>query len=202
MKAGDTSPVGTFKTSTIEALHKAIDEKKEGLFPSLKAVTTMKQLLDEEAKRLVGYEYKGMKYGEVWFLNFDNSLRLLLKACGLNELATTQSVSIALVIDGADLTRDRIYASEGVKITDPRGIHPISKQPLLLKEDDGSERFVKVQSFELCSLMMIADARDSKPLYEDVFKVFYDWVGKQISIHGRLSTTLSMITSIKILSMV
>jgi hypothetical protein len=37
VKAGDTSPVGTFKTSTIEALHKAIDEKKEGLFPSLKA---------------------------------------------------------------------------------------------------------------------------------------------------------------------
>jgi hypothetical protein len=31
--------------------------------------------------------------------------------------------------------------------------------------------------------MMIADARDSKSLYEDVFKVFYDW-GKQISIHG------------------
>jgi hypothetical protein len=72
----------------------------------------------------------------------------------------------------------------------------------LLKEDDGSERFVKVQSFELRSLMMIADARDSKSLYGDVFKVFYDWVGKQISIHGRLSTTLSMITSIKILSMV
>ena len=45
------------------------------------------------------------------------------------------------------------------------------------------ERFVKVQSFELCSLMMIADARDSKSLYEDVFKNFYDW-GKQISIQG------------------
>jgi hypothetical protein len=31
--------------------------------------------------------------------------------------------------------------------------------------------------------MMIADARDNKALYEDVFKEFYDW-GKQISISG------------------
>jgi hypothetical protein len=31
--------------------------------------------------------------------------------------------------------------------------------------------------------MMIADARYSKSLYEDVFKLFYDW-GKRISIHG------------------
>jgi hypothetical protein len=28
VKAGDTSPVGAFKTSTIEALHVVIDEKK------------------------------------------------------------------------------------------------------------------------------------------------------------------------------
>jgi hypothetical protein len=31
--------------------------------------------------------------------------------------------------------------------------------------------------------MMISDALDSKSLYEDVFKVFYDW-GKQISFQG------------------
>jgi hypothetical protein len=36
VKAGDTSPVGAFKTSTIEALHNVIDEDNDGLFPNLK----------------------------------------------------------------------------------------------------------------------------------------------------------------------
>ncbi len=40
-----------------------------------------------------------------------------------------------------------------------------------------------MQCFKLCALMMIADARDNKALYEEVFKEFYDW-GKQISISG------------------
>lgn len=37
VKAGNTSPVGAFKISTIEAFHKVIDEHDEKLFPSLKA---------------------------------------------------------------------------------------------------------------------------------------------------------------------
>jgi hypothetical protein len=160
VKSGDTSPVGAFKTSMIEVLHNVIDEQDERLFPSLKAVGRVKKLLDEEAKRLIGYECKVTKYGEVYFINLNNALRLLLKACGLHELAKTESVNIALAIDGADLIRDRTHVSAGVKITDPRGIYPISKQPLLVRSEDGNERYVKVQSLELCSLLMIADARD------------------------------------------
>ncbi len=72
----------------------------------------MKKLLDEEAIRLVEYECLTTKYGEVYFLNFNNALRLLLKACGLSELATTQSVSIAIGIDGADLIRDWTHVSD------------------------------------------------------------------------------------------
>jgi hypothetical protein len=41
-------------------------------------------------------------------------------------------VSIALAIDGADMIRDRTHVSAGVKITDTRGIHPITKQPLII----------------------------------------------------------------------
>jgi len=39
-----------------------------------------------------------------------------------------------------------------------------------------------VQSFKLCALM-IADARDNKALYKDVFKEFYDR-GKQSASAG------------------
>jgi hypothetical protein len=159
------------------------DGNKAGLFPSATAVSRTKKLLDDEAARLIGYEWKQTKYGEVFFINFNNALRLLLKACGIHDLARSESIQIALAIDGADMIRDRTHVSAGVKITDTRGYHPITKQPLLQRNDDGEEKFVRVQSFELCSIMMIADARDSKDLYEDVFKVFYEW-GKDIGRQG------------------
>ncbi len=49
MKAGDTLPIGAFQTSTVDALHKVIDENDEGLFPGLKAVSKVRKQLDEEA---------------------------------------------------------------------------------------------------------------------------------------------------------
>jgi hypothetical protein len=56
---------------------KDIDEQDERLFPSLKAIGRVKKQLDEKAKLLIGYECKVMKYGEVYFINFNNALRLL-----------------------------------------------------------------------------------------------------------------------------
>jgi len=67
VKAGDTSPVGAFKTSTIEALHGVIDENNEGISPSLKAVSKARKLLDEEACRIIGYECRRTQYGEVFY---------------------------------------------------------------------------------------------------------------------------------------
>jgi len=49
--------------------------------------------------------------------------------------------------------------------------------------DDGDEMFMNVQSYHMCSLMIIADARDKREIYEDVFRVFYAW-GEQIATHG------------------
>jgi hypothetical protein len=180
VKAGDTSPVGAFNSSTIEALHKVIDVGNDRLFPSLKAVGKAKKYLDEEAKRVIGFERRSTKYGEVYFINFNKALRLLLKASGLHRIAMTESVNIALAIDGADLIRDRTHVSAGVKITDPRGFHPVTKQPLLLTTDEGV-KYIKMQSYELCSLMIIADARDTKALYEDVCKDFMTGESKSVS---------------------
>lgn len=63
------------------------------------------------------------RYGEVFYVNFDAALRLLLKACQLHDRATTESVKISLAIDGADLFKDRTHVSAGIKICDPNGIH-------------------------------------------------------------------------------
>jgi len=38
------------------------------------------------------------------------------------------------------------------------------------------DMYIKVQSREVCCLMMIADTKDNKHLYEDVFKEYYEWV--------------------------
>jgi hypothetical protein len=99
-------------------------------------------------------------------------LCLLLKACNLHHLAEKPSVKLAISVDG------------GVKIVDERGVHPITKQPFIVNnvEDDQIE-FIKVQSLELCCIMMIAGATDSKDLYEDLLVVFYDWE-KQIQCRG------------------
>ncbi len=101
---------------------------------------------------------------------------MLLKACHLDELATQTSVKLALTVDGADLFKGRTHVSTGIKIVDERGVHPVTKQPFsVLNEEDNSVNFVKVQSSEVCCIMIIADATDSKDLYEDIFKEYYQW---------------------------
>jgi hypothetical protein len=42
VKVGEASPIGTFKTSTIDASHKVINENDEGIFPGLKVLPTVK----------------------------------------------------------------------------------------------------------------------------------------------------------------
>jgi hypothetical protein len=96
--------------------------------------------------------------------------------CGLHELATRSSVKVALTVDGADLFKGRTHVSTRIKICDERGIHPVTKQPFVITdEDEDAAYFVKVQSSEVCCVMVIADAVDSKQLYENVFKEYYEW---------------------------
>lgn len=183
LKAGDVSAIGAFKTSTIQALNEVIDEDKLGLFPSPSAVDRARAKLDAYAFEKIGYERRVTPYGEVFYLNFQKALRLLLKACKLHDLATRERVKISLSIDGADLFRDRTHVSAGVKITDPNGIHPVTKQPLFIREEDGREEIVRIQSSQMCCILIIADARDKKDMYEEVFREFYEW-GDLISREG------------------
>jgi hypothetical protein len=50
------------------------------------------------------------------------------------------------------------------------------KQPFSVVNDENDEvHFVKVQSSEVCCIMIIADDVDSKEIYLDVFREYYDW---------------------------
>jgi hypothetical protein len=184
VKAGDISSVGSVKTSTINALRNVVDEAGVGYFPSASAVNRARALLDDHGMEVVGYQRRDTKYGEVYYLNFENAFRLLLKACKLDKLAETTSVKVALTVDGAALIKNRTHVSTGIKITDERGVHPISGQPFMLHDAENDENmYVKVQTSEVCCAMVIADAIDNKHLYEDVFREYYEW-GEKLRLEG------------------
>jgi len=179
LKCFDCSPIGAFKTSTVKALNAVLDDGKIGLFPSPSAVDRARQMLDKYAVEKIGFRREMTKYGEVYYLNFDRVIRLLLEATGLYEKAQRESVCISFTADGALLLNSRTHVSCGVKITDVDGIHPVTKAPLTAIDEDTDEQFYNcMQSRELCAIMVMADAKDSKELYEDVFKDFYEYAEK------------------------
>jgi hypothetical protein len=181
LKAFDCSSVGAFKTSTLQAMHAVLDEDKNGFFPSASSVDRCRKLLDNHGKNLVGYERKVTKYGEVYYINFDNVIRLLLKATGLYSKAQCSNVSLSFTADGAALMKSRTHVSCGVKITDVDGFHPLTRTPLTnvsYNDDECGTCFNMVQSRELCAILVMADAKDSKELYNDVFKEFYEYSEK------------------------
>jgi hypothetical protein len=117
-------------------------------------------------------------------LNFDHVIQLLLKATGLYEKAQRKNVCISFTADGALLLNSCIHVSCGIKITDVDGIHLVTKLPFTAVYEDTDEHFYNcMQSREACAVLVMADAKDSKELYDDVFKDFYDYA-ERLRIHG------------------
>jgi hypothetical protein len=139
LKAADELSVGAFKTATVKALNKVRDYERLGLFSSASSVDRARAKLDQYAFELIGYERHGTVYGEVFYLNFENALHYLLKACELDQLATTENIKLSLSIVGADLFKDWTHVSAGIKITDTQGVHPVTKQPLFSVDADSNE---------------------------------------------------------------
>ena len=73
----------------------------------------------------------------------------------------------------------------GIKITDERGVRPITKKPFLVvdREEEDHDMYVKVQTKEVCCVMVIAYAKDNKHLYEEVFEEYYEW-GENLRLVG------------------
>ncbi len=184
VKAADLAAMGAFQSTTINALRNMVDEKPEDLFHSVSTVSHVRRLLDNHGIQLIGWTQVRTKYGAVFYLNFEKALSLLLKAPNLHELATTTSVKIALSVDGADLFKGCTPVSTGVKITDEQAVHQVTKQPFAVcNVDSECIKYIKLQSSDVCCIMMIADAVDSKQLYEDVIKNFYEW-GNNLQLNG------------------
>lgn len=114
-------------------------------------------------------------------MNYEKAPFYLLKACQLDCLDTNrESVKISLSIYGADLFENRTYVSAGIKIMDMREVHPVTNQPLFfINEDINVEKIVKIQSSEICCILVIADARDKKSCTKKYSKNFMNG-GKEL----------------------
>jgi len=187
VKAYDCSLIGAFKTATIKALHSVLDDGKVGMFPSTSSIDQTRKILDDYCMEVIGCERKVTRHGEVYVIHHERAIRLLLKATGLYEKAQRTQVSLAFTADGAALRKSWMHVSCGIKITDPDGRHPITGLPLVenvVDEDEGEKSIYNcIQSRELCTILVIADARDSKELYYDVFRDFFDYA-LHIGNHG------------------
>jgi hypothetical protein len=107
--------------------------------------------------------------------DFSKMLMFVLEMFQLDHIArdpTQPPVQLACTLDGADISRFVSHVTAGIKILDPRAIDPISHLPIGL---DGSK---KVQSRDLCFPFKMILTRDTKTLYHEHFKDFFDFFAR------------------------
>jgi hypothetical protein len=107
--------------------------------------------------------------------DYSKMLMFVLEMFQLDGIArdpTQPPVQLACTLDGADISRFVSHVTAGIKILDPRAIDPISHLPIGL---DGSK---KVQSRDLCFPFKMMLTRDTKTLYHEHFKDFFDFFAR------------------------
>ena len=151
------------------------------MFPSASKVSRERQALNKYALDKIGMRRVESPYGEIYYVNPEMAIRMLLEAAGLTEIAMQGPVSIAVTSDGANTFHSRTQISIGVKIVDTRGHHCKTKMPIFVRslEDDAEDvsgYYQGVQSSEMCTICIMADARDKSKMYAEVFSNFYKYV--------------------------
>jgi len=190
--SSDMSPAGSFRTATVAGLSEFFDCTEDNnddapqrrMFPSASAVARERQALNKYALEVVGVTQRSSQYGEVFYVNYEKAIRLMLDASGLTKFAVSGPVHLAVTSDGANSFRGRTQISVGIKVCDPRAHHMKTKKPVLLEnEEDGSSEFVGVQSSEMCTILIMADARDKSQMYDELFGEFYRYT-RELEVHG------------------
>lgn len=107
--------------------------------------------------------------------DYDKMMECILRLYGLWEIAmdtTKPPVQFSFTLDGADISRNRSFVAAGLKVNDYRALDPTTGIPIGLQDS------TKIQSRELCYLMKIIMSRDTKSLYDEAFKDFFDYFKK------------------------
>jgi len=122
--ASDMSPTGSFRTATVAGLTEFFDSpdnntnkaKKQRIFPSTSKVSRERVALNQYAINKAGLTRRETPYGEIYYLDPERVIRLLLKASGLDEIAQHEAVKLAVTSDGANTFHNRTQISIGVKL--------------------------------------------------------------------------------------
>jgi hypothetical protein len=102
-------------------------------YQSMKAVTAVKEHAKEEVIPGIG----GFKF------DYEPLLLYLLKLFKLQDAARYSNqppVQISMTLDGADLSRNVMHITAGVKINDPHSIGPVSGLPIGLQDSRKSAK--------------------------------------------------------------
>jgi hypothetical protein len=126
----------------------------------------------------------------MYYVNPEKAIRLMLDASGLIKYATQGTVHLAITSDGANSFRNRTQISIRVKVVDTRAHHMKTKQAVFVDEtDDEPAHFTSVQSCEMCTILIMADARDKSNMYSELFGEFFVYT-KSLKEIGMLSLVM------------
>jgi hypothetical protein len=175
------SPAGSFRTATVAGLTEffdcAVDEdghQSKRMFPSASAIAR------ERDKLWISMPWRWLvlireiaNTVKFFYINFEKAIRLMLDASGLSEYAKSGPVHLAVTSDGANSFCNRTQISSGIKVCDSRAHHMKTKTPVLVEDDEQPAHYIGVQSSEMCTILIMADARDKANMYEELFGDFY-----------------------------
>jgi len=139
--------------------------------------------LNKYALEVIGITQRNSQYGKVFYINFEKAILLMLDASGLSEYAKSGPVHLAVTSDGANSFCNRTQISIGIKVCDSRAHHMKTKTPVLVEDDEQPVHYIGVQSSEICTILIMRDARDKANIYEELFGDFYRYT-KSLEEHG------------------
>jgi hypothetical protein len=102
--ASDMSPAGSCRTAIVSGPSEFFDSlddnsnepKKQRIFPSASKVSRERMALNKYAISRVGLTWRETLYGEMYFLDPERVIRLLLKASGLDKIAQHEAVKLVV----------------------------------------------------------------------------------------------------------
>jgi hypothetical protein len=171
----DTVPTGGLNYGSIEGIRRGVEELSRyecGVLPSTATIARCARQLEMHASTVQGLEIieKKTDHGPVFSFDIYQFMRMLMKGFGLVEHAKTGSTSspvmICWTLDYAQLTRELGHLTGGIKIVDPRSVDPVTGNLLLL--------LGKFQSRDLSFPCQLAFVKESKQVYKDCFKSFFE----------------------------
>jgi hypothetical protein len=179
---------GQLNISGIEMLRKGIEGDEHGKVKYGGGWLTTKYYIQQAQNKVHGVAQKVIPFEEIPTPDLDGVafkvgngddfskiLMFILEMFQLDHIArdpTQPPVQLACTLDGADISRFVSHVTAGIKILDPRAIDPMTNLPIGLA---GSK---KVQSRDLCFPFKMILTRDTKSLYQEHFKDFFDFFSR------------------------